>query len=162
MILKEFDTMFFLWYHFFMKDKPKFTPKQEMFCHEYLIDLNGTQAAIRAGYSEVSARQIADDNLSKHDIKEYIEKLKVERQEKTQITAEWVLKEAEYCYNALKQQNAHKDALNALKLIGEHTNIKAFDKNVNVNHQGNQNLTVTFVQADQSKDDSNIDNINSR
>lgn len=48
------------------------TAKQKRFCDEYLIDLNATQAAIRAGYSKKSARQIADKNMSKVDIKNYI------------------------------------------------------------------------------------------
>lgn len=48
------------------------TAKQVIFANEYLIDLNGTQAAIRAGYSENSARQIASENLSKPYIREYI------------------------------------------------------------------------------------------
>ena len=41
------------------------TEKQKRFCDEYLIDLNATQAAIRAGYSEKTARQTATENLSK-------------------------------------------------------------------------------------------------
>ena len=50
------------------------TAKQKRFCDEYLIDLNATQAAIRAGYSKRTARQIGKENLTKLDIKEYIEK----------------------------------------------------------------------------------------
>ena len=52
----------------------KLTAKQQRFCDEYLIDLNATQAAIRAGYSEKNARNIASENLAKPNIKEYIEK----------------------------------------------------------------------------------------
>jgi phage terminase small subunit len=48
------------------------TVKQQRFCDEYLIDLNATQAAIRAGYSKRSARQIADRNMSNDDIRKYI------------------------------------------------------------------------------------------
>ena len=51
----------------------KLTAKQQRFCDEYLIDLNATQAAIRAGYSEKTARQIGTENLSKPSIKEYID-----------------------------------------------------------------------------------------
>lgn len=47
--------------------------RQKRFCDEYLIDCNATQAAIRAGYSEKTARQIGEQNLSKLDIKNYIE-----------------------------------------------------------------------------------------
>lgn len=45
------------------------TPKQAAFVQEYLIDRNATQAAIRAGYSRKTARQIGDENLSKPDIR---------------------------------------------------------------------------------------------
>ena len=51
----------------------KLTAKQQRFCDEYLTDLNATQAAIRAGYSEKNARNIASENLAKPNIKEYIE-----------------------------------------------------------------------------------------
>ena len=50
----------------------KLTIKQQRFCDEYLIDLNATQAAIRAGYSKKTARQTAAENMAKHDIKNYI------------------------------------------------------------------------------------------
>lgn len=59
----------------------RLTDKQQRFCDEYLIDLNGTQAAIRAGYSKKTARQMAAENLSKPDIKEYIEKRMAEKEE---------------------------------------------------------------------------------
>ena len=49
------------------------TAKQEAFCREYLIDLNGTQAAIRAGYSEKSAPSIGEENLNRPEIMERIQ-----------------------------------------------------------------------------------------
>lgn len=67
------------------------TPKQEQFCLEYLVDLNATQAAIRAGYSEDSARNIASENMAKPDIQARIAQLQAERIEKTKIDAAWVL-----------------------------------------------------------------------
>ena len=51
----------------------KMTAKQQRFCDEYLIDLNATQAAIRAGYSKKTARAIGNENLMKPDIKKYID-----------------------------------------------------------------------------------------
>ena len=51
----------------------KLTPKQKRFCDEYLIDLNATQAAIRAGYSEKTANEIGTQNLAKVSIREYID-----------------------------------------------------------------------------------------
>ena len=53
----------------------KLTPKQKAFCDEYLIDLNATQAAIRAGYSEKTANRIGNENLSKLDIQNSIKEL---------------------------------------------------------------------------------------
>lgn len=50
----------------------KLTAKQQRFCDEYLIDLNATQAAIRAGYSKKTARVIGAQNLSKLAVKNYI------------------------------------------------------------------------------------------
>jgi phage terminase small subunit len=67
------------------------TPKQKRFCEEYLIDLNGTQAAIRAGYSKDSAKEIASENLTKLNIKTEIERLQRVRSEKLEISANEVL-----------------------------------------------------------------------
>ena len=140
----------------------KLTAKQEMFCREYLVDLNGTQAAIRAGYSEISARQIADDNLSKHDIQEYIAKLKAKRQESVEINAEWVLKQAIKVHEMTIAANDHTNALKSLDLIGKHINIKAFDKNELHHHTGEFKLDVVFVTKESNKNDSDIDNAYSR
>lgn len=71
----------------------KMTPKQEQFVREYLIDLNGTQAAIRAGYSEKTAEKIGSENLHKPEIREAIDAALSERSEKTGLTAERVLRE---------------------------------------------------------------------
>lgn len=58
----------------------KMTDKQKRFCDEYLIDLNATQAAIRAGYSKKTANVIANENLTKPYIKEYIKKRMEEKE----------------------------------------------------------------------------------
>lgn len=71
--------------------KPKLTAKQEMFCLEYLIDLNATQAAIRAGYSEKTAQQVGSENLSKPVINQYISTLKAERSDSVAVDAKYVL-----------------------------------------------------------------------
>lgn len=59
----------------------KMTAKMQRFCDEYLTDLNATQAAIRAGYSEKTARVIGQENLSKPAVKEYIEKRIAEKED---------------------------------------------------------------------------------
>lgn len=67
------------------------TDKQKRFCEEYLIDCNGTQAAIRAGYSEQTAKQIASENLAKPDLQNYITELMEDRRKATIASAEEVL-----------------------------------------------------------------------
>lgn len=57
----------------------KLTGKQEQFCLEYLVDLNATQAAIRAGYNANTAREMGHENLTKPHIKKRIEQLKESR-----------------------------------------------------------------------------------
>lgn len=73
--------------------KPKLTPKQQRFVDEYLINLNATQAAIKAGYSAKTAYAIGNENLSKPEIVAAISKAKAKRAAKTEITAERVLEE---------------------------------------------------------------------
>lgn len=68
------------------------TDKQDMFCREYLIDLNAKQAAIRAGYSVKTANRIAAQNLSKLDIQNRIAELKTKRNEDVGIDADYVLR----------------------------------------------------------------------
>lgn len=58
----------------------KLTPKQQRFCDEYLIDMNGTQAAIRAGYSKKTAYAIAIENLKKPMLKNYISERMAEKE----------------------------------------------------------------------------------
>lgn len=67
--------------------------KQQMFVAEYLIDLNATQAAIRAGYSKKTAQRIGSENLSKPLIQESIQSAMAERSERTNITQDRVLQE---------------------------------------------------------------------
>ena len=69
------------------------TDKQARFVEEYLVDLNATQAAIRAGYSEETARAIGSENLSKPDIADAVAKAKADRSERTGITSDRVLEE---------------------------------------------------------------------
>lgn len=66
------------------------TPKQKKFCVEYLIDLNGTQAAIRAGYSKKTANRIANQLLSKLDVRNYIKDLRAKYFKKGIMSAEEV------------------------------------------------------------------------
>lgn len=69
------------------------TNKQKRFCEEYLIDLNATQAAIRAGYSPRSANKIAAENMAKPGIRACIDKEMAERSKRTGVNADRVIRE---------------------------------------------------------------------
>lgn len=71
----------------------KLTAKQQRFCDEYLIDLNATQAAIRAGYKEKYAHTNANKLLQNTRIAEYIAERTNDRAKRTEITQDKVLKE---------------------------------------------------------------------
>lgn len=67
------------------------TPKQEMFCYEYLIDFNATQASIRAGYSAASASVIGSRNLANVAIGQRLQELMEERKARVEATSDYVL-----------------------------------------------------------------------
>lgn len=69
------------------------TKKQKRFVEEYLIDLNITQAAIRAGYSPKTAYSIGSENLKKPEIRAYIEKAMAERSKRTGINQDRIIME---------------------------------------------------------------------
>ncbi len=71
----------------------KLSPKQKRFVEEYIIDLNATQAAIRAGYSEKTARSQGQRLLTNVDIENEIQRAMDKRSLRTEITADMVLRE---------------------------------------------------------------------
>lgn len=75
------------------KAKDSLTPKQQRFIAEYLIDLNGAQAAARAGYSAKSANDMAKQNLSNPAIAAEVAKRMAKRANKIELTADNVLRE---------------------------------------------------------------------
>ena len=118
----------------------KLTAKQQRFCDEYLIDLNATQAAIRAGYSKKTANRIATENLSKPVIKEYIAERMAEKESeliadqdevlkyltsvmrgKSQAEIVVVLNTGDFSSEAQKVQKApdEKERLKAAELLGK-------------------------------------------
>ena len=106
------------------------TPKQERFVQEYLVDLNATQAAIRAGYSAKTASRIGQQLLAKTCISEAMQKAMKKREKRTEVTQDYVI--------AKLREIVEKDAsdgpdselkyankIRALELLGKHTG--AFD-----------------------------------
>ena len=116
------------------------TAKQRRFCDEYLIDLNATQAAIRAGYSKKTAYSIGEENLKKPELKKYIDQRMAEKESELiadqnevlkyltavmrgQTQAEVVVVEGtgEGCSEARTMQKApdEKERLKAAELLGK-------------------------------------------
>ena len=119
--------------------KRPLTPKQDMFVREYLIDLNATQAAIRAGYSAKTAAQIGEENLRKPDIAKAIQAGMDQRSQRTNITAEEVLANIKRLAQKAEDMDDNGNALRANELLGKH--LKLFtDK---IEQSGNINLTVS-------------------
>ena len=76
-----------------MSKSGKLNRRQEQFCREYLIDLNATQAAIRAGYSPKTAGIIAQQLFIKTYIQQRIAELMAEREKATQLSGEKAVRE---------------------------------------------------------------------
>ena len=100
--------------------KLKLTEKQKRFCEEYLVDLNATQAALRAGYSERTAYSIGDENLKKPEIQNYLRELMEKRSERTEITADTVIEELKKIALAEDVEISGKEKIKALELLGKH------------------------------------------
>lgn len=96
------------------------TPKQALFVTEYLIDLNSTKAAIRAGYSAKTADKIGPQLLGKTSIKNSIDAAIHERANKTQITADYVLTGIRRITEAAEADGKRSEALRGYELMGKH------------------------------------------
>jgi phage terminase small subunit len=97
----------------------KLTAKQADFCRFYVVNNNGLEAAIKAGYKPKNAKVIASQNLTKLNVKQYLDELMLEKQERTKIDADWII--AEYLENMkmAKEQCDTKSINTALKNLAE-------------------------------------------
>jgi phage terminase small subunit len=131
------------------------TPKQRLFVAEYLKDLNATQAAIRAGYSERTAKQQGQRLLTNVDVAKAVTDAQAERVERIKIDADWVLKSAVDLHRRCLAEQVFRDgvplkdedgnpitrvnaagAARAIELVGKHVGIQAFQEKavVDINH----------------------------
>ena len=117
----------------------KLTPKQKKFCDEYLIDLNATQAAIRAGYSKKTAKQIATENLSKPYLQEYIKKKQEKLENKTDITLEKIVNAIYYI--SLDAENIN-DKLKANDMLMKHLGGYTEDNKLDITAQIKRTIIV--------------------
>jgi phage terminase small subunit len=102
----------------------RLTAKQDAFVREYLIDLNATQAAVRAGYSAATAYSIGSENLSKPEIQSAIQSALSARAKRTEITADYVLTKiqqtVERCSAEDPEEHNPAAVLKGCELLGKH------------------------------------------
>ncbi len=124
---------------------------QELFVKEYLVDLNATQAAIRAGYSAKTANAAAGRLLVNVSVAAAIQAAKAERMERVEIKADDVLKGIVRCTTKAEDAEDYKTALKGLELQGKHLGL--FTDKVQQEVSGpnggpvQQVFTVEFVKA---------------
>ena len=95
------------------------TPKQRRFVDEYMIDLNATQAAIRAGYSERSAASQGERLLRNDEIAAAVAEAQKDRAERTEVTQDRVLAMLEETRDAAHEVGQHSAATRAAELLGK-------------------------------------------
>lgn len=147
----------------------KMTAKQRRFCEEYLIDLNATQAAIRAGYSKKNAQNIASENLAKPMIRKYIDEKMAKKDSELIAKQDEVLRyltsvlrgksvgteivvegTGDGCSEArtMQKEPSEKDRLKAAELLGKRYGL--FTDKVDINADAELTITVDYGDGDMS------------
>jgi phage terminase small subunit len=102
------------------------TRKQQLFCDYYLVDLNATQAAIKAGYSKKTAKQIGQENLTKPDVKAFIEQRVKQKTQFAIADQDEALKTLTNIIRCTTSKDS--DRIRACELLGKYHNIWNGDK----------------------------------
>ena len=117
--------------------------RQQRFCDEYLIDYNGTQAAIRAGYSPRTANEQASRLLTDVSIRDYVKSRQQTIANKLGIDAEYVLSNMKQISQLTKPTRAEANpavSLKALEFLGKH--LRLFEED----DKKQSNITINLVQ----------------
>lgn len=134
--------------------RERLTDLQARFAEEYIVDLNGRQAAIRAGSKAKNPDPAASEFLSNPKVAEYVSALQLSRSQRTQIDADWVLVQSvklyQRCANEISVYRDRKGdpildendnlqfvfnaagAAKALELVGKHVGVQAFKENLSI------------------------------
>ncbi|NCC41609.1 MAG: terminase small subunit [Gammaproteobacteria bacterium] len=118
------------------------TPKQELFVKEYPVDLNATQAAIRAGYSAATARKIAHKLMLLPHIRDRVHASMDKRNENVKLTAETVITDLLRLQRKAEEDGTWAAAIKATELLGRH--LQMFVDRVEMKHSGGIKVNVLF------------------
>ena len=121
----------------------KLTERQKRFVEEYLVDLNASQAAIRAGYSKNTSKSIGSQLLKHAEIQTAIQEGMQKRQQRTEITQDMVVDELKAvafaeAADSVDSELKYANKLKALELLGKHLGMFT-DK---VEHSGGATLQI--------------------
>ncbi len=122
----------------------KLTAKQDLFCKEYLVDLNATQAAVRAGYSERTAKSQGARLLTNVDVAERIQQLMTERSKRVEIDADWVLNGIKDLTDSLVASEDPSKAYKGFELAGKH--LKLFTDKVELGGKDGEPIAITTIE----------------
>ncbi len=118
----------------------KLTPMQERFVDYYMVSLNATQAALKAGYSPKHAGKMGFKLVENSRIKSEIEKRKVKNQEKVHITAEQVVQGIAAI--ATDEEARNSDKIKAYELLGRY--LALFVDRQQLTGKDGESIQVTF------------------
>jgi phage terminase small subunit len=126
--------------------KRELNPKQAAFVREYLVDLNGTQAAIRAGYSPKTANEQAAQLLAKLSVQAAVQAGMDKRAAKLDLQAEDVLRELQsIAMSEVDQALRYEHKIKALELLGKH--LKLFTEKIDLAGANGEPLAVTIIRT---------------
>lgn len=122
--------------------------RQQKFCDYYLQSGNATEAAIKAGYSERTARAIGAENLTKPDIQKYLEEHGKKAHKERIATAEEIL---EFLSDTIRDDEVgRKERLKAAELLGKRYAL--FTENIGISNEG-VTVYVNLTDYGEKKDD---------
>ncbi len=129
------------------------TAKQRAFVEEYQIDLNATQAAIRAGYSKDTAYSIGWENLKKPEIQSAIAQAMKMRSERAEVTADRVVEIISDTIEKCRQDNKFQAAnvLKGCELLGKHIGMFTDKQDIKLSGEVGGQWKVNVVKPQQSK-----------
>lgn len=127
---------------------PELNPKQSQFCEEYLIDLNATQAAIRAGYSPKTAGIKGFQLLKIVKIQERVAELKAKRQNRVEVTQDEVLQGIKDNVEMAKEDKQCGAINKSYELLGKHIDMFV-DRTAIQNADGSN---ITFIEPPRPKE----------